>query len=202
MDGLRLSSVMNLEPETLIFAILLPVTSRGTASPENCIDNLTRFGLSLSRTTKNETRPHHSASFRIKIYLALDSNDNFLVDGTKAEDALLQGSDDFEIHRIVCNFPKGHVCSLWRECAQRAWKEGADYICLMGDDVELLDDGWLLDVTRTFSRLSNNDENLTGFGCVAFTDTSFPEMPTFPIVSKVHMDLFGEVIPEDRKSVV
>ena len=195
MDGLRFSSVINLEPKTLIFAILLPVTSRGTASPEDCIDNLTRFGLSLSRTTKNETLPQHCASFRLKIYLALDSDDRFLVDGTKAEDAL-QGSDGFEIHRVVCNFPKGHVCSLWRECAKRAWKEEADYMCLMGDDVELLDDGWLQDVARNFSRLSKNDENLTGFGCVAFTDTSFPGMPTFPIVSKVHMDLFGEVIPD------
>jgi glycosyltransferase involved in cell wall biosynthesis len=186
---------MNLVPETLTFAILLPVTSRGTASPEDCIDNLTRFGLSLSRTTKKETHPHYSASFRLKIYLALDSDDGFLVDGTKAEDAL-QGTDDFEIHRIVCSFPKGNVCSLWRECAHRAWKEGADYMCLMGDDVELLDDGWLQDVARKFSGLSNNDENLTGFGCVAFTDTSFPGMPTFPIVSKVHMDLFGEVVPD------
>ena len=175
-----------------IFAILLPVTS---ASPEDCINNLTRFGLSLSRTTKNEIHSRHSTSFHLKIYLALDSDDGFLLGGTKAEDAL-QSSGSFEIHRIVCDFPKGHVCSLWRECAQRAWKDGADYMCLMGDDVELLDDGWLLDVARNFSMLSNKDENLTGFGCVAFTDTSFPGMPTFPIVSKVHMDLFGEVIPD------
>ena len=140
---------MNLKPETLIFAILLPVTSRGTASPEDCIDNLTRFGLSLSRTTKNETHPHRTASFHLKIYLALDSDDRFLVDGTKAEDAL-QGSDVFEIHRIVSNFGKGHVYSLWRECAQHAWKDGADYMCLMGDDVELLDDSWLLDIAHIF----------------------------------------------------
>lgn len=195
MNGLRLNSVINFEPETLIFAILLPVTSRGTACHEDCIDNLTRFGLSLSRTTKNETHPRHSASFRLKIYLALDTDDRFLVDGTKAEDAL-RSSDGFEIHRIVCDFPKGHVYRLWRECAKRAWKEGADYMCLMGDDVELLDDGWLQDVARNFSRLSNNDENLAGFGCVAFTNTSFPGMQTLPIVSKVHMDLFGEVIPD------
>ncbi|KAF8526628.1 NAD-dependent epimerase/dehydratase [Hysterangium stoloniferum] len=195
LDGLRLSSVLNLEPETVIFAILLPVTSRGTSSPEECLDYLTRFGLSLWRTTKHETHPHYSASFRIKIYLALDSDDGFLVDGTKAEDAL-QSFYNFEIHRIVCDFPKGHVCSLWRECAKRAWKEGADYMCLMGDDVELLDAGWLTDVSRNFSKLSNNGGSLAGFGCVAFTDVSFPGMPTFPIVSKVHMDIFGEVIPD------
>jgi hypothetical protein len=134
--------------------------------------------------------------FPFKNIFALDSDHSFLVDDTKAEDAV-QGSDGFEIHRVLCDFPKGHVCSLWRECAQHAWKEGADYMCLMGDDVELLNDGWLLDVAHKFSRLSNNDENLTGFHCgVAFTDTSFPGMPTFPIVSKVHMDLFGEVILE------
>ena len=68
-------------------------------------------------------------------------------------------------------------------------------MCLMGDDVEFLEDGWLLDVPRNFPKLSNNEENLTGFGCVAFTNTSFPE-PTFPIVSTFHMDLFGEVIPD------
>ena len=116
---------MNLKSETLIFTILLPITSQGTGSPEDCTNNLTQLGLSLLLTTKNETCPQHNASFRLKIYLALDSDDGFLADGTKSEDAL-QGSNSFEIHRILCNFPKGHVCHLWCECAQHAWKEGAD----------------------------------------------------------------------------
>ena len=108
------------------------------------------FGLSLLCTMKNEIHSlRHSESFHLKIYLALDSDDRFLLDGTKAKDAL-QSSDCFEIHWIVCDFPKGHVYSLWRECAQHAWKDGADYMCLMGDDVELLDDSWLLDIAHIF----------------------------------------------------
>ncbi|KAL1743629.1 glycosyltransferase family 2 protein [Schizophyllum fasciatum] len=36
-----------------------------------------------------------------------------------------------------------------------------------------------------------------GFGCVAFTDESFPGMPTFPVVHRRHLDMFsGEIIPD------
>ncbi|KIP05821.1 glycosyltransferase family 2 protein [Phlebiopsis gigantea 11061_1 CR5-6] len=36
-----------------------------------------------------------------------------------------------------------------------------------------------------------------GLGCVAFTDTTFPGMPTFPVIHRTHMSIFdGQVVPD------
>jgi hypothetical protein len=40
-------------------------------------------------------------------------------------------------------------------------------------------------------------ENLYGFGCIAFHDRSCPNFPSFPIVTKLHYELFEEKIFPD-----
>ncbi|PCH41547.1 glycosyltransferase family 2 protein [Wolfiporia cocos MD-104 SS10] len=52
-------------------------------------------------------------------------------------------------------------------------------------------------VSRVFTDVATDEGVPFGFGCVAFTDTSFPGMPTFPILHRTHLDIFGgEVIPD------
>ncbi len=66
----------------------------------------------------------------------------------------------------------------------------------MGDDVKLKDEGWMRKAHSTFAFLSQSSHLPFGLGCVAFTDISFLGMPTFPIVHKTHLDIFGgEIIP-------
>ncbi|KAL0063364.1 hypothetical protein AAF712_009759 [Marasmius tenuissimus] len=193
LHQLQHSTVVNLGDNTVTFAVLLPITSRGTGTPSTCLVHLQKFAASLSSTTWRDVRENN---FRIKVYLAIDDDDEFLLMDAKAE-SVLQKECVWDVIRIVCKFPKGHVCSLWRKCATAAWEDGCDYFALFGDDVELLDEGWLRGIHKTFQELAGQNPNhIRGFGCVAFTDISFPGMPTFPVIHRTHMDIFnGEVIP-------
>jgi glycosyltransferase involved in cell wall biosynthesis len=67
----------------------------------------------------------------------------------------------------------------------------------MGDDVTLEDEGWMRDAHAVFVGMATDEKIPLGFGGVAFTDTTFPGMPTFPIVHRTHMEIFnGEVVPQ------
>lgn len=198
LQGLMTSRLVNLHEECITFAILLPITSRGGTNPEDCLTYLTRFAQSLSRTTWRDTHALGGLQFRVRIYLAIDEDDSFLLDAerNRAMDILM--AENFtDIITLVCNFPPGQICDLWRECARRAWQDGCDYFVLMGDDVVLQDEGWMRDSVQEFRALSEQEFVPQGFGCVAFTDTSFPGMPTFPIIHRRHMDAFeGEIVPK------
>lgn len=194
------SEVVDLQMDCTTFAILLPITSRGSAAPDDCLTNLARFAQSLNLTTADDVA-RLGARFCVRIYLAIDHDDTFLLTasggyGNRAED-ILRGHGFSHITTLLCEHPRGHICALWRDCARAAWEDGADYITLMGDDVILLDPSWMSAVARAFEDLSVAEGVPLGFGCIAFTDTSFPGMPTFPVIHRTHMTVFdGEVIPE------
>ncbi|KDQ65097.1 glycosyltransferase family 2 protein [Jaapia argillacea MUCL 33604] len=194
------SELVDLEKDGTTFAILLPVTSRGLETPEQCLDNLRTFAQSLIRTTWRDVQDVGSR-YRLRVYLAIDDDDDFLQ--SKAENgedvgtALLHAEGIRDVVTISCQVPRGHVCEIWRRCAERAWKEGCDYFVLMGDDVVVKDEGWMRDAEREFEAISNDEGVPYGFGVVAFTDISFPGMPTFPIVHRTHLNIFkGQVVPE------
>ncbi|KAI0050306.1 glycosyltransferase family 2 protein [Auriscalpium vulgare] len=182
------------------FAILLPITSRGTDNPETCLTLLGKFAHSLERTTYRDTHALGGTRYHVKIYLAIDEDDEFLrasgPGGNRAEE-ILRTNGFLDVVSAYYSFPKGHVCRLWAASAQAAWKDRCDYFVLMGDDVEILDEGWMRDAVAVFSEMAQTENVCKGFGCVAFTDLTFPGMPTFPIIHRTHLDIFGgEVIPE------
>ncbi|KAI0030632.1 glycosyltransferase family 2 protein [Vararia minispora EC-137] len=186
----------------ITFAILLPITSRGLEKESDCLSHLKRFTRSLRQTTRAST--HHVAGtrFAVHVFLAIDHDDEFLLGSesqgpNRAEEILrAEGLDDVSTLISPPAVPRGYVCELWRLLARRAFDEKCDYFVLMGDDVELLDDGWMGTAHDAFRALSQDNDAPAGFGCVAFTDKSFPGMPTFPIVSATHMEIFeGEVVP-------
>ncbi|KAJ4472010.1 nucleotide-diphospho-sugar transferase [Lentinula aciculospora] len=117
-------------------------------------------------------------------------------DGLNKAERVLIDAGLMSTKTLLCNHPRGHVCKLWRDCAKVAWDDKCDYFVLMGDDVKLKDEGWMRDVHAEFSRLAKTQPGIPfGFGCVAFTDITFPGMPTFPVVHRTHLDIFnGEII--------
>jgi nucleoside-diphosphate-sugar epimerase/glycosyltransferase involved in cell wall biosynthesis len=200
LQRLQRSQLVNLKSDGITFAILLPVTSRGSSSPQDCLNNLARFAHSLLRTTWRDTHALGGHRFGFKIFLAIDADDGFLWEcsqgSNKARD-VLEGNGITDIVTLSCKYPQGHVCSLWRDCARRAYADGCHYFALMGDDVRLEDEGWMRDAHAVFMDMSTDEKVPLGFGCVAFTDITFPGMPTFPIVHRTHMDIFkGEVVPQ------
>ncbi|KAG1855674.1 glycosyltransferase family 2 protein [Suillus subalutaceus] len=202
LSSFKTSKVIYLNRPTIIFAILLPITSRGLEGPEKSLDNLRIFAKSLVRTTWRDTRELGLVHFQVKIYLGIDADDEFLLrpagNGEMLNiESLLSEEGITDVSTEICNVSRGHVCAIWRQCAHRAWKEKADYLVLMGDDVVLLDEGWMRDIHEQFTLIAQHEHVPQGMGCVAFTDVTFPGMPTFPVIHRTHMDTFGgQVIPK------
>jgi nucleoside-diphosphate-sugar epimerase len=197
LRSLRHSRLVEFRKESIVFAILLPITSRGTSNQRECLEHLRIFARSLSRTTWRDRNETGATRFHARVYLAIDHDDPLLApDGREACDVLItEGFSDIIMNSYT--FPKGHVCKLWKASARQAWKEGCDYYVLMGDDVELLDEGWMRDTVLEFESLARREGVPSNFGCVAFTDVSFPGMPTFPILHRRHLDIFdGDIIPD------
>lgn len=199
---LQKSDMVNLAADAITFAILLPITSRGSRTQQDCLDNLARFARSLRTTTADDVS-RLGERYRVRVYLAIDEDDAFLwqLGGENAAEPILRDHGFADVTTLPpCAHPRGHVCALWREAARRAYEDKCDYYVLMGDDVVLQDANWMSCIHRTFTELSVQDHDLRlphGVGCVAFTDTSFPGMPTFPVVHRTHLDIFhGEVVPD------
>jgi nucleoside-diphosphate-sugar epimerase/glycosyltransferase involved in cell wall biosynthesis len=197
LQELQKSYVMDLSDDLIHVAILLPVTSRGSRSQETCLKNLVTFSRSLVATTYRDTHEIGVPSFRFTIYLSIDHDDHFLLDPEWKAEMTLRTAGIVDIVTIVASHEKGHICAHWRECARRAFEDRCNYFTLLGDDVTLKDQGWMRKVHEEFKRLQTDKGVPFGFGCVAFTDTTFPGMPTFPVVHRTHMEIFsGLVIPE------
>lgn len=197
LQELQTSHVVDLANDSIRFAILLPVTSRGSHSQETCLKNLAEFARSLVATTYRDTHGMGVTSFRFTVYLSIDHDDHFLLGSEQRAEVALRGAGVFDISPFVSRHEKGRVCAHWRDRAQQAFEDGCDYFTLLGDDVTLKDEGWMGKVHEEFKRLENEKGVPFGFGCVAFTDITFPGMPTFPVVHKTHMEIFdGLVIPE------
>ena len=198
LRSLQKSDIVDLSADAITFAVLLPITSRGSSTPQDCLQNLARFANSL-RTTTADDICRLGERYQVRIYLAIDNDDAFLwrPGGENAADPILRGYGFTHVSTLPpCEHPRGHVCALWRDCARKAYEDKCDYYVLLGDDVVLQDANWMSSIHHTFIKLSAQRGLPHGVGCVAFTDTSFPGMPTFPVIHRTHLDIFGgEIIP-------
>lgn len=200
LENLGKSSLVRLRPGKHIFALLLPITSRGHASdadPLACLESLRAFAKSLLATTHEEVRCK-DPRFSFRVYLAIDHDDEALWDDeTNAAERTLRANGVADVVTLKCRLPRGRVCSLWRRCARVAWEQGCDYFVLLGDDVTLHSPRWMATIHSTFLSMSEETGVPLGLGCVAFADTTFPGMPTFPVIHRTHMSIFdGQVVPD------
>ncbi|KAF8335998.1 uncharacterized protein EI90DRAFT_3280050 [Cantharellus anzutake] len=150
------SEVEDLRSNSISFALLLPMTSRNSSSPNDCLDSLKRFAYSIVDTAWRDTHSYSQTSFKAKIYLGIDSDDDFLLLGsgeTKPE-AVLRSAGLIDVVLMKFDPCHGRVCDLWRDLARRAWQDRADYFILLGDDVELLDEGWMRKAHQCFLDLA------------------------------------------------
>lgn len=133
LESLRLTQSIQSTSQCLTFAIILPISSQKCHGPAECIRMLAVFAESLKCTTWTEI-DQILPSFDIKLYLAIDDSDKFFSGSgiNIAED--------------------GHLCAIWRQCARRAWKDGCDYIALMGSGGMLKDQGWMRNIHAEFRR--------------------------------------------------
>ena len=91
------------------------------------------------------------------------------------------------------------ICRVWDQMAVEAWTHGADWVVLLGDDVEITCPFHYRAFYRSFLDISNRINVPFGFGCPYWNDRSFPSFPTFPCVGKIHYEIFGGLIPQHRR---
>lgn len=93
------------------------------------------------------------------------------------------------------------LCNIWEQMAIKAWKEGADWVMLLGDDIRVHCPYHYRAIHRSFLDISERLHVPFGFGCPWWNDTAFPGFPTFPCVGKAHYEIFGGLIPSHRRGV-
>lgn len=92
------------------------------------------------------------------------------------------------------------LCQIWDSMAKVAWSNGADWVVLFGDDVLLECPFHYRSIYRSFLDISEQLKCPFGFGSPWLNDEEFPGFPTFPVISKVHFQIFGGLIPYHRKA--
>jgi glycosyltransferase involved in cell wall biosynthesis len=92
------------------------------------------------------------------------------------------------------------ICNAWHSMAVVAWENEADWVGLLGDDIEVSCCYHYRAFYRSFLDISERLEVPFGFGCPFWNDTSFTGFPSFPCVGKTHFEIFGGLIPKHRRS--
>eukprot|EP00049_Salpingoeca_infusionum_P004154 m.75240 g.75240 ORF g.75240 m.75240 type:complete len:1008 (-) comp12441_c0_seq1:274-3297(-) len=181
------------------YAVLLPLTSR-ECDAATFWRRMERFAFCLGATTAAD--PYREF---LHVFVGLDDDDALLGVGKEGRDkvakilasALAPKNAVERIHvTSLSEFAPGEICSYWRKLARLGYEAGCTHYVLLGDDVELKTPFWMRDVQSSFCTMAAELKCPQGFGCVAFTDESFKGFPTFPVVTRVHMDIFDrELLP-------
>ncbi|CAG8443439.1 10934_t:CDS:2 [Funneliformis caledonium] len=194
-------NVLTFQDETITFGVLVPITSRGLINPVDCLENLSNFAKSLHKTSQRDvTERICKTIYHIKIYIGIDKNDCLFhpIQNNPAE-GILREHGFTDIHTKSFDFPPGSICAIWRELARQAYHDKCDYFVLFGDDVIIETDGWMSKFHKAYREISTQKKVPCGFGCVTFDDTSFPGFPTFPVMGRVHLDIFnGDMFPREK----
>ena len=187
------------------WAVLCPVTSRGSYSHDECLKRLENSALSLVESIPPDNRDS------TVVFFGYDMKDP-LYDPKLTKDRIEeQQQKRKEIRDTVCKFFEGlrvqfigfppayngSLCWIWAKLAKTAVDDKFDFIILIGDDVEI-NGVWQQEVLNCFCdfAIKYRYQYPFGFGCVAIRDKSFPVFPTFPVIHRTHFDIFEELFPE------
>jgi glycosyltransferase involved in cell wall biosynthesis len=83
---------------------------------------------------------------------------------------------------------------------EEEWSRGASWVVLLGDDVVIHCPFHYRAIYRAFLQISEDLGCPFGFGCPWFNDISFSGFPTFPIIGREHVNIFGGLMPQHRRN--
>ena len=176
-----------------LVAILLPLTSRGAP-------NFAAVEVILKKF--NETCVKNAGkNVSFCIYLGIDQGDKLLDTVDKPAEVYLKSLGCARVQTVLFKRTEpAAICEMWIELAQQAYKENCDYYVLLGDDVTIECQNWFDKVETEFKSIHTQLPSVAhGFGCVALLDTGARGFPSFPIIGRVHMDIFkGKIIPPNQ----
>ncbi|CAB5197852.1 unnamed protein product [Rhizophagus irregularis] len=184
--------------EIVTFGVLLPITSRELTKPEKCIENFSNLLKSLAETSQQDIQYRISGTrYQIKIYIGIDKDGHLFLNNSAEKIFYNHGFIDIDITKF--DYFPGSTCDIWRELSRKAYKENWDYIVLFENDIIIKTNGWMNKFHKTYLEISIQKKVPCNFGCVTFTDITFPGFPAFPVISRVHLDTFnGDIIPQQK----
>lgn len=175
-----------IEDRALRWAVLLPITSRGSDGA-TCWPALRTMASTLISTIPPTKRA------LTRVHVAIDMKDVVNdTDEARVRIAALFAGLPVAFHVLPPAFT-AKLCWIWEQLALAAVAEAerADLLVLLGDDVVMLDDDWQEDVEASFARVAQQTGLPFGVGCVAIRDVSFESFPMFPVVHRDHLQIFG-----------
>ena len=182
-------------PDAPRWAILLPMTSRGSSSPAAFWERLETTAHKLVASIPCERRE------RTTIHIAYDVRDPVIdcPDGLARIMSLFAG-----IRLRLTSLPpafEGKICWIWAKLAADSVAAGADLFVLLGDDVHLEKDTWQAEVETAFTDVAQECRLPYGCACIAIQDESYPAFPTFPVIHRLHLEVFNsKLFPPEFKN--
>ena len=158
-------------------AICVPITSRGVLNPKLCLEKFA------------ENLPDSAV-----LYFAVDTDDAFYATKPVQFFQDVTGRACSRLFFSPSKPPK--IYHMYNALVKCAFRDGADYFVLFGDDVTVSrplkkDNCWLVCVQQKFANIDAIAQT-PGLGCVALNDETSVGFPTFPVVRRRHIELFGE----------
>lgn len=178
------------------WGLLLPVCCRDAHGGEACFERLEGFAASLENSLELSERK------LLRIYLGIDQFDVFY----DRDDTIERVTELFTrigvpatgVHSVkLRSHYRGKLCRIWDTLTRTVVRDGCCFAVLVGDDVRFLTRGWKEEVEASFARAAARSGLPYGAACVAFRDVTFPVFPTFPVVHRSHLRVFGGLLPPE-----
>ena len=90
-----------------------------------------------------------------------------------------------------------NIIGITNALAQSALKDpDVQLFALLGDDLRFSSKTWLAPIKSAFDDMQAKTD-IPGFGCVILNDRRFVGFPTFPVVSRMHIEIFNGWAPTE-----
>ena len=136
----------------------------------------------------------------VQIFAGIDQYDIFFdkMETKSLLKDLFRNIHVFEVHFITLRSHfRGKLCKIWEHLALTAIEKNCTFFVLVGDDVRFLSNGWKKEIEDQFYHISQSRNLPFGVGCVAFRDVSFKVFPTFPVIHRIHFEIYGRLFPDE-----
>lgn len=184
------------QPKKINIAILLPTTSR--AKNLYCSSCSNFFTVALPNI-KN-TIPSNDSRYKYTIYVGYDADDTMWNHPVRLQSimnisrVILQDQNIQLVAVEVKPYPdpkKGSLTNVWNRLAWQARQDGNVYFFLANDDLIIKS----FDLFHNLVKALQHSPVTPGLGQAAPIDTSFHDKyhPTFPMVSRLHLRIFGNM---------
>jgi glycosyltransferase involved in cell wall biosynthesis len=153
---------------------------------------LVKLVASIESTVVKEDRQN------LCIVLGIDEFDTFF-DNTKTKQRMKDLFSDIFIDDVNFEMLRSHyrgkLCRIWDFLADKAVKRQCDFLLLVGDGVVFRTTDWKTDIESQFTKVSLSRDLPFGIGVIAFRDEAFEVFPTFPVIHRIHFEIFGCLFP-------